>query len=111
MNRISLTLKFGLTLIFSVTAFVSFATISGPSPVANGSTQTYSYDDGTIISPASWDVTSGDIVYYYSSGTTYYVVINWTVSGSAVIHFKENGSTIDSKSVTINPCTTPVPTT
>jgi RHS repeat-associated protein len=109
MNSTYLTIKTGLTLIFSVAAFVAFGTISGPSPVSNGQIATYSYDDGTTISPASWDVTSGDIVNTYSSGTTYYVVISWNVSGSAVIHFKESGSVIDSKSVTINPCTTPVP--
>ena len=85
----------GLIGILSV-FFAQAQSPSGPTSVATGSTQSYTYNDGFTYMIYSWQVTGGVKVSQSSSGTSYTVVVQWSTSpGSGSVGFNNNGNLLN----------------
>ncbi len=92
--------------LFCLYSFQSLSQITGPTPVGL-KTYTYYFDNGSIISP-KWIATKGTVGTRWSSGTTFYVNITLTSTGSGGITLQDlnSGNTMGTKTVTINSCST-----
>ena len=101
-----------IVLIFWFHAGLSSPLVTGPSTGTVGQTATYTYDDGSVYTTFSWALAYGfgTITSSTSSGSTYTATIHWTASGSEVVRFTVNGSTVSSKGVTIGCPTLTTPT-
>ncbi|MBV7270312.1 DUF6443 domain-containing protein [Winogradskyella luteola] len=56
--------------------------LSGPTPVDNGETVTYTYNDGTLNMALTWSVTGGTLVSSSSLGTSYTAEVLWPNIGT-----------------------------
>lgn len=83
--------------------------IIGPSPVTLGSIQTYTYSSSTVYPEHYWTVTNGVILEYYRSGSTYYVMVEFTATGTSTLKFfgDEVGTYLASMAITVNGCVNP----
>jgi len=101
-----------IVLIFWFHAGLGSPLVTGPSTGTVGQTATYTYDDGSVYTTFSWALAYGfgTITSSTSSGSTYTATIHWTASGSEVVRFTVNGSTVSSKGVTIGCPTLTTPT-
>jgi RHS repeat-associated protein len=104
--------------------FLSFALLlaanahaqwTGANPAGNGSTQTYTYNDGNTYINWVWQITNGRVNSSSESGTTYTVNVTWGTTGtSGVLNFKEDNGDgtftfIGSNTVTLSNCSVAVP--
>jgi hypothetical protein len=80
---------------------ISLATITGPAFVVPGSTQSYSFTNGSSIVVPNWSATNGTVLSSSSSGTTYSVSVQWGSAGSASLSFLSKFSTLETYSVTV----------
>lgn len=91
-----------VTLLLTLIPTLSWATIDGPSSVGIGSTQTYTYDNGSTYIAPSWTASLGSVLSSSVSGTTYTVTIHWgSTTGSGSVTFKWKTFTVETKSVTV----------
>ncbi len=102
--------------IFVSSSFLKAQTIQGLSLAGKGTTLTYSFTNGALLTAAHWTVTSskGTVSSNWSSGTTYYANITWsaTATGAATITFISSSlPSSPTKSVTLSTCPSlPTPT-
>ncbi|MBL7833260.1 MAG: hypothetical protein JNK18_04870 [Cyclobacteriaceae bacterium] len=87
--------------------FLPPPSMSGPSTVAAGTSNTYSVTATGVIAPV-WNISSGTatINSTWTSGNTYYASVTWTTSGTVQFLDEVSGGVSISKSVTA--ITTPV---
>lgn len=98
MKHISLT----LFSIFLLTGSVLAQTIQGSTTATAGQVYTYTYTNTTFYVDPLWDAsTLGTVLTETQNGSTYTATVRWNTVGTGTIRFKNGGSVISSKSVTI----------
>ena len=88
---------------------------TGPQSATVGTTTSYSFDNGTTIASQGWYIENGQIASTSQSGTTYYVDVEWTETGSGGVFITSYGEPIflpnngGARDVTVSSTTPPTP--
>ncbi len=90
-------------LLMTMGQFIYGQNVTGPTPVAANSTQTYEYDAGSLLLGYSWVISGGTVVSsgLYSRTTKYYVNVQWGAAGSGSVIIKNIFQNLGSLNVTI----------
>ena len=90
-------------LLMAMSQFIYSQNVTGPTPVAANSTQTYEYDGGAILLFSKWIVTGGTVVSsgLYPQTTKYYVNVQWGTGTSGSVAFKSFTQILSTLNVSI----------